>query len=210
MFVCCLFFFGVFSCDGLFLADCRPVVLLSVHVRRRAGRRRHLVHDAADVTGHVHRALLVHLDERVPLRAGRGEGKGRQKESTAALAALQWQGLTSSSLYFGLLDSSFVRLRGQKHSSMRCSSQPWPAEGVADCSQLGLFRECRRSPHVDKGDELGREASLLGVAELRRVAPHHLSQLVEHAVPLGVGEAAGGQLVLGHTHTHTTSGSAGG
>lgn len=116
LFVCLLpLFFGVF-CDGL-------VVLLSVHVRWRAGGRRHLVQDAADVSGHVHRALLVHLDEGVSLRRGRGGGRrqsaARQKLSTAALTAPEWQGLTSSSLYFGLLDSSFVRLRGQRHNSVR-------------------------------------------------------------------------------------------
>lgn len=52
------------------------------------------------------------------------------------------------------------------------------------------------SPHVDKGDELGREASLLRVAELRRIPPHHLGQLVKHAVPLRVGKPTRGQLVL--------------
>lgn len=55
------------------------------------------------------------------------------------------------------------------------------------------------SPQVDKGDEFGREASLLGVAELRRVSPHHLGQLVEHTVPLRVGKPSCGQLVLKHT-----------
>lgn len=55
------------------------------------------------------------------------------------------------------------------------------------------------SPHVDKGDEFGREAPLLRVAELRRVAPHHLSQLIKHAVPLRVREPSGGQLVLKQT-----------
>lgn len=55
------------------------------------------------------------------------------------------------------------------------------------------------SPHVDKGDEFGREASLLRVAELWRVAPHHLGQLIKHAVPLWVGEPSCGQLVLKDT-----------
>lgn len=53
-------------------------------------------------------------------------------------------------------------------------------------------------PHVDKGDEFGREAPLLRVAELWRVSPHHLGQLVEHTVPLWVGEPACGQLILKH------------
>ena len=76
------------------------------------------------------------------------------------------------------------------------------------------------SPEVDKVDELGGELPLLRVAELRGLALHHLRQLIEHAVPLGVGKPAGGQLVLrtdtrtrthGHTdtdtdtHTHTVS-----
>lgn len=54
-------------------------------------------------------------------------------------------------------------------------------------------------PQVDKGDEFGREASLLRVAELRRVSSHHLGQLVEHTVPLRVGKPSCGQLVLKHT-----------
>ena len=53
-------------------------------------------------------------------------------------------------------------------------------------------------PHVDKGDEFGREAPLLRVAELWWVSPHHLGQLVEHTVPLWVGEPASGQLILKH------------
>lgn len=202
LFVCLLpLFFGVF-CDGL-------VVLLSVHVRWRAGRRRHLVQDAADVSGHVHRALLVHLDKGVSLRRGRGGGRrqsaARQKLSTAALTAPEWQGLTSSSLYFGLLDSSFVRLRGQRQQregkgAVPSLDQQRAQQTAGTANSVGRVE---RSPHVDKGDELGGEASLLRVAELRRVAPHHLSQLIEHTVPLGVGEATSGQLVLGKRHTHT-------
>lgn len=36
---------------------------VSVHVHRRAGRRRHLIQDQADVAGHVDRSLLVDLNE---------------------------------------------------------------------------------------------------------------------------------------------------
>lgn len=55
------------------------------------------------------------------------------------------------------------------------------------------------SPDVDEEDEHGGEASLLRVAELRWVAPHHLSQLIKHAVPLRVREPSGGQFVLKQT-----------
>lgn len=58
------------------------------------------------------------------------------------------------------------------------------------------------SPHVDKGDELGGEPPLVRVAELWRISSDHLGQLVEHAVPLGVGEPARGQLVLKRTNAH--------
>jgi len=57
------------------------------------------------------------------------------------------------------------------------------------------------SPQVDEVDEFGGELPLLGAAELRRVALHHLRQLIEHTVPLRVGEPSCGQFVLKHTHT---------
>jgi len=59
------------------------------------------------------------------------------------------------------------------------------------------------SPQVDEVDEFGGELPLLGAAELRRVALHHLRQLIEHTVPLRVGEPSCGQFVLKHTHTIT-------
>ena len=70
-------------------------------------------------------------------------------------------------------------------------------------SVLGCKRLCRFSPQVDEGDELGGEAPLVRVAELGGVPLHHLGQLVEHTVPLGVGEATRGQLILTHTNGNT-------
>lgn len=40
----------------------------SVDIHRRAGRRRHFIHNPAHVTGHVHDPLLVHQDERMLLQ----------------------------------------------------------------------------------------------------------------------------------------------
>lgn len=60
------FFKCLYCCRLVFIYWCiYCVVLLSVHIHRWAGRRRHLIQEPADVTGDVHRALLVHLDERI-------------------------------------------------------------------------------------------------------------------------------------------------
>lgn len=52
------------------------------------------------------------------------------------------------------------------------------------------------SPQVDEVDEFGGELSLLRAAELWRVTLHHLRQLIEHTVPLRVGEPSRGQFIL--------------
>ena len=61
-------------------------------------------------------------------------------------------------------------------------------------SSLRRFARC--SPGVDEADKLGREAAGVVVDETRGGTLHHLGELVEDAVPLGVGEAAGRHLHL--------------
>lgn len=59
-------------------------------------------------------------------------------------------------------------------------------------------------PEVNKVDELGGELPILRVAEVGRFPLHHLGQLIKDTVPLGVGEASRGQLVLkANTHRWT-------
>ena len=81
----------------------------------------------------------------------------------------------------GHLRAAVVRRRG-----------PSDERVIKQLGVLGPLRLLLDEARVDKVDELDGEGG--GVVEAGRVAVHHLLQLFEHGVPLGVGELAGGEL----------------